>query len=53
MQLEVVHKGLGGDIGVYGLSMTEIIDPCVLDGVDDEGLADSFGGLVHIVIFPQ
>ena len=51
--LEVVHERLGGDVRIYGLGMTELVDPCVLNGVDDEGAATAFGGFMAFEIVSQ
>ena len=52
-KLEVVHEYLGGDVGVYGLGMTELVDPCVLDGIDDEDAETMFGGFMELEIVPH
>ena len=42
-----------GDVGVYGLGVIELTYPCVLYGVNYEGVSAAFGGFVHIEIVPQ
>ena len=44
----MIHGRLGGDVGIYGLGVPEIKDPCVLDGVNDEGVTSTFGSFVYI-----
>ena len=52
-KLEVVQEYLGGDVGVYGIGMTELVDPCVLDGIDDEDAETMFGGFMELEIVPH
>ena len=52
-QLEMIHGSPGGDVCIYGLGVPEIKDPCVLDGVNDEGVTATFSSFVHIEIVPQ
>ena len=49
----MIYERLGGDVGIYGLDMPELMDPCVLNGVNDEGTKAVFGDLVHLEILPQ
>ena len=52
-QLEIIHDCLGGDVGVDGIVIPELTDPCVLDGVNDEGAKVAFGGLMQLEIMQQ
>ena len=52
-QLEMIHERLGGDVGVDGLSMPDLADPCLLGGIDDEGATAVFGSLVELEIVPH
>ena len=52
-QLDMIHECLGGDVGVDGLSLPAPVDPCVFDGVDNEGAIAVFGGFVKIKIVPK
>ena len=52
-QFEMIHGRLGGDVGIYGLGVPEITDPCVLDGVNDEGVTATFSSFVQIEIVPK
>ena len=47
-QLGIIHELLGGDVGVDGIGIPEHAYPCVLDGVDDEGVTAAFGSFVQI-----
>ena len=47
-QLEIIHGRLGGDVGIYGIGVPEIVDPFVFDGVNDEGVTSTFGSFVYI-----
>ena len=48
----MVHERLGGDVSIYGFGVTELVDPCVLDGVNDEIAALAFGGFMELEIVP-
>ena len=52
-QLEIIHERIGGNVDVYGLVVPELVDPCVLEGDDDEGVTAVFCGLVQLEIVPQ
>ena len=52
-QLEMIHGRLGGDIGMDGIGMTEISDPCFFDVFNDEGVTATFSSFVHIDIVPK
>ena len=49
----MIHERLGGDVGVYGLGIPDLVDPYVFDGVYDEGGTATFGGFVQLEIVPQ
>ena len=53
MQLEMTHEQLGGDASLYGLGATELLDPCVLNGVGDEDATATFRGFMQLEIVPQ
>ena len=52
-QLEMIHERLGGDVGLYGIEVPDLVDTCVLSGTDNEGATAAFKGLVNIEIVPQ
>ena len=52
-KLDMIHERLGGNTGVDGIIVSELANPCVLDGVDDEVVTDAFGGFVKLEIVPQ
>ena len=52
-QSEVVHECIGGNVGVYGIGATDLADPCVLNGIYDEGATTAFGGFVELEIISQ
>ena len=52
-QLEIIHERIGGNVDLYGLVIPELVDPCVLEGDDDEGVTAVFCGLVQLEIVPQ
>ena len=52
-QLEMIHGRLGGDVGIYGLGVLKITDPCVFDGVNDEGVTATFSSFLLIEIVPK
>ena len=52
-QLEMTHYRLGGDVGVDGLIVSKLADPCVVDVVDDEGATVAFDGFIQLEILPQ
>ena len=52
-QLEIIHGRLGDDIGIDGISVPEIADLCVFDGVNAEGATATFSSFVHIEIVPK
>ena len=52
-KLEIIHERLGGDVGVYGLGIPDLVDPYVFEGVYDEGGTATFGGFVQLEIVPQ
>ena len=52
-QLENIYGCLGDDVGIAGLGVPEITDPCVFDGVNDEGVTATFSSLVHIENVPK
>ena len=49
----MIHGLLGGDVGVDGLGVPELDNPCVLNRFDDEGTTAQFGGLVQLEIVSQ
>ena len=44
------HERLGGDVVVYGISMTYLVDPCVLYDVDNEGAENALSSFVDLEI---
>ena len=38
----MIHGRLGGDFGIGGLGVPEITDPCIFDGVNDEGVTGTY-----------
>ena len=52
-QLENIYGCLGDDVGIAGLGVPEITDPCVFDGVNDEGVTATFSSFVKIEIVPK
>ena len=53
MQFYMIHDCLGGDVGIYGIGIPGLADPCVFDGVNDEDATAAFGGFVQLEIVPQ
>ena len=52
-QLEMIHGHLGDDVVIDGIGVPEITDPCVFDGVNDEGVTATFSSFVKIEIVPK
>ena len=52
-QLEIIHGRLGGDVSIDGLGVSDIKYPCVLDGVNDEGVTATFSSFLQIEIVPK
>ena len=49
----MIHERLVGDVGVDGIDVLELGDPCAFDGVDDEGAISAFGSFVQIETVPK
>ena len=49
----MIHGRLGGEIGIYGLGVIDITDPCIFDGVNDEVVTATFSSFVHNEIVPK
>ena len=51
-KLEIIHECLGGEVSANGISVTELVDPCVFNGVNNEYKTAVFGGFVELEIVP-
>ena len=49
----MIREHISGYVNIYGISVLELADPYVFDGVDDEGATAVFGGFVQLEIFPK
>ena len=52
-KLEMIHERFGGDVGIYGISIPDLTDPCVIYGVNNEGATATFVGFVQLEIVSQ
>ena len=52
-QLEMTHELLGGGVGVDGIGVLDIADPCVCGGVDNEVTTAVSVGFIQLEILPQ
>ena len=52
-KLEMIHERLGGDVGVDGIGVLDITDPCVFDSVYYEGATAALGGFLELEIVTQ
>ena len=49
----MINKRLGVDVGVDIIIVPELADPCVFNGVNNEGKKYTFGDFVQLEIVPQ
>ena len=52
-QLEMIHEPLGGNVGIDCLVMTNLADPYVFYGVNNEGATTVFGSFMQIEVVPK
>ena len=48
-----IHERLDGDVGVDGLGVLELADPCVFDGGNDDGATAPLCGFIRLEIVPK
>ena len=52
-QLEMIHERLGSDVGIDFLVMTNLTDPYVFYGVNNEGATAVFGSFMQLEVVPK